>query len=342
MKVPIDQIKPSPNEFRDTYGQEDFEELKQQAEVGLIYPLLVRPLDGEYEIVDGHRRLAALKAAGAKEVPVAIYEADDYELVSIAVEMGVRPHSAVEKGELVWKWLVEQLGLTGEAKTPDPYGFIHSYRLHESWADLNEQCGDLIGQLEVRFGSLRSVENWLSAYKQIAPPVREMLSKGEITSSQARHVAEGLPGRPELQERVAKKIAEEGIGGSQAVGRLTKVVRTVEEKPEVLEKVLEVPWTKSDEELVEEGEIEVIVERLEAKEEEEKERAWWSEHPATKEFLEMLKRHMRLLKRGHESIVGEKIPAEHCNYLAEFMESKVRGLHEEVIADLREKAGKWQ
>jgi len=42
---------------------------------------------------------------------------------------------------MVWKWLEEQLPLTGEGKIPDPHGFIHSHRRSGSWADLNKQFG---------------------------------------------------------------------------------------------------------------------------------------------------------------------------------------------------------
>jgi len=113
-----------------------------------------------------------------------------------------------ERGELIWKWLEEQFSLTSEAKRPgDPFAFLHSYRVQKSWLDFNDEIGDALGKLRQRFGSLRSVENWLNAYKAIAPSVRVMLTKGEITSSQARHIAEGLLGRPELQERAARKMA---------------------------------------------------------------------------------------------------------------------------------------
>ncbi len=342
MKVPISKIKRSPFESRDTYGQEDFEELKQQAKAGLIYPLLVRPLDGEYEVVDGHRRLAALKAIGAKEVPVAVYEADDYELASIAVDIGTRTHSEVEKGEMVWKWLERQFLITSDEKKPkDPAAFLATYRLEGSWTEFNKRMGDPLGKLKQRFGSLVSVEQWLRAYREIAPPVREMLSRGEITSSQARHVAEGLPGRPELQEKAAKKIAREGIGRSQAVGELTKVLRAAPDE-KTQEAILKTRWVKPMEQIEQEAQIEIVVEELETKEREERKRAWWEEHPSTKEAWKYLKMYRSLLDDVLESVEREKIPPEHCNFLAEFLDTEMIPYLQGVVARLREKAKRWQ
>ena len=40
-------------------------------------PVLVRPLDGGYEIVSGHNRVEAAKLAGLDKVPVTVRELDD-------------------------------------------------------------------------------------------------------------------------------------------------------------------------------------------------------------------------------------------------------------------------
>lgn len=322
MKVPISKIKRSPFEARDTYGAEDFEDLKQQAKAGLIYPLLVRPLDGEYELVDGHRRLAALKAVGAKEAPIAIYEADDYELASIAVDIGTRTHSEVEKGEMVWRWLERQLSrVTGDPRPETPYGFVHSHLTGGSWSELNEAIGDPYRKLERRFGSLHVVRNWLRAYKDIAPPVREMLSRGEITSSQARHVAEGLPGRPELQERVAKKIAREEVGASEAVQEITRAVRAVEKDEELVEAVLETPWTKTPEEVKAEAKRSTIyaeAARIYEAEKEKRKRKGidWDKFPSAAQVLHSIPRVIALFKSLWPAVEIGKLSPEAKRFLA--------------------------
>ena len=68
MKIKLNDIKPSPEPIRSKWDEEAMEELKKSiAEQGLIVPIKVRRLDGEYEIVYGHRRVEAMRRLGWKE-----------------------------------------------------------------------------------------------------------------------------------------------------------------------------------------------------------------------------------------------------------------------------------
>lgn len=69
VEVPIDQIIPNPNQPRRTFDDESLQELAQSIrQVGLIQPLVVRRMDGGYELVAGERRLRACKSIGLKSV----------------------------------------------------------------------------------------------------------------------------------------------------------------------------------------------------------------------------------------------------------------------------------
>lgn len=64
----------------------DNEEMKQMIEsierIGTISPALARPLDnGKYELISGHRRMAACKAAGLDTMPVIVRDMSDDEAV---------------------------------------------------------------------------------------------------------------------------------------------------------------------------------------------------------------------------------------------------------------------
>jgi len=68
MKIKLKDIKPSPKPISSEWDEKEMEELKKSiAEQGLIEPILVRPLDREYEIVHGHRRVEAMRRLGWKE-----------------------------------------------------------------------------------------------------------------------------------------------------------------------------------------------------------------------------------------------------------------------------------
>ncbi len=75
MKVEIDLIKPSPYQPRIFF---DVSELKEEIERdGLLSDLVVRKRDKAYELVDGERRLRALKKLGWKTAPVRVVKLDD-------------------------------------------------------------------------------------------------------------------------------------------------------------------------------------------------------------------------------------------------------------------------
>ncbi|MEM2118928.1 MAG: ParB/RepB/Spo0J family partition protein, partial [Candidatus Bathyarchaeia archaeon] len=83
-------------------------------EVGLLEPIIVRPVNGEYEVVVGERRYRASQQAGLEKIPVIIREYSDDEVVQLNLIENVQREelSAVEKGK-VCKYLLE--------KRPDRY-----------------------------------------------------------------------------------------------------------------------------------------------------------------------------------------------------------------------------
>jgi len=82
--VPIDLLYPNPNQPRQAMG--DLSELiASVSEKGIIEPLIVRQLGGRFQIIAGERRYHAAVQAGLREVPVVIREADDVEVMELAL-----------------------------------------------------------------------------------------------------------------------------------------------------------------------------------------------------------------------------------------------------------------
>ena len=68
-QIDVDRIIPNPNQPRQAFDDESIQELAQSIrQVGLIQPLVVRRMDGGYELVAGERRLRACKSIGMKKV----------------------------------------------------------------------------------------------------------------------------------------------------------------------------------------------------------------------------------------------------------------------------------
>ena len=81
--IPLEDLQPFENH---PFKVADDEEMKQMIEsierVGTISPALARPLDnGKYELISGHRRMAACKALGLETMPVIVRDMTDDEAV---------------------------------------------------------------------------------------------------------------------------------------------------------------------------------------------------------------------------------------------------------------------
>lgn len=82
--IPIEDIVPNPNQPRQTMG--DMSELIASVrEKGVLEPILVRPVGGRFQIIAGERRFRAASECGLSEVPCIVREADDAEVMEIAL-----------------------------------------------------------------------------------------------------------------------------------------------------------------------------------------------------------------------------------------------------------------
>ena len=82
--VPIDLLDPNPDQPRQVMG--DLSELiASVAAKGIIEPLVVRQRGGRYQIIAGERRYHASVQAGIRELPVVVREADDAEVLELAL-----------------------------------------------------------------------------------------------------------------------------------------------------------------------------------------------------------------------------------------------------------------
>ena len=86
-EVPVDAIRPNPKQPRTVFDTEALEELVESIkEVGLLQPVVVRPLDdGHYELVMGERRLRATQQAGLATIPAIVRRTEDADLLRDAL-----------------------------------------------------------------------------------------------------------------------------------------------------------------------------------------------------------------------------------------------------------------
>lgn len=82
-ELPIGSITPNPRQPRHVFEEEALAELVHSLkEVGLLQPIVVRPLGGEkYELIMGERRWRASQVAGFDTIPAIVRETDDEKLL---------------------------------------------------------------------------------------------------------------------------------------------------------------------------------------------------------------------------------------------------------------------
>ena len=82
----IGAVKPNPYQPRTTYDDGDLRELADSIRAkGVIQPILVRESDTGFELIAGERRLRAAKIAGLEEIPALVRQADDAEMLELAL-----------------------------------------------------------------------------------------------------------------------------------------------------------------------------------------------------------------------------------------------------------------
>ncbi len=89
--LPVDSIRPNPDQPRRTFRREELQELTLSiAQVGLIQPLTVRQAPGGYELISGERRLRACQLLGLREVPCIVEQADPEKSALMALVENVQ------------------------------------------------------------------------------------------------------------------------------------------------------------------------------------------------------------------------------------------------------------
>lgn len=116
LRVPIAEITTNPNQPRKKFNEERLQELAASIkEKGVLQPLLVRRMDGGYELIAGERRLRAAMQAGLETVPIVLKNVDERERQEIALIENIQREdlNALEEAQ-GYQGLIEQYKYTQE------------------------------------------------------------------------------------------------------------------------------------------------------------------------------------------------------------------------------------
>ena len=117
-RIPLAELHPFKDHPFKVQNNEEMERIVESIrKVGVLSPGLARPLeDGGYELVSGHRRLAACQALGLEDMPVVIREMTDDEAVIAMVDANLqREHILPSEKAFAYKMKMDALSHQGQA-----------------------------------------------------------------------------------------------------------------------------------------------------------------------------------------------------------------------------------
>ena len=90
-ELPLDELKPFKDHPFKVMEDEEMERLKESIrESGVLIPALARPTESGYELISGHRRLAACRALGMSTMPVIVRNLTDEEAIITMVDSNLQ------------------------------------------------------------------------------------------------------------------------------------------------------------------------------------------------------------------------------------------------------------
>lgn len=177
--IPVGDITPNPNQPRVHFDEESLAELTASVlQVGVLQPVLVRPVGTGFELIAGERRWRAASRAGLATIPAVVRTTDDLASVEHALVENLHRQDLTPLEEAAaYQQLVEDFELT------------------------HEQVADRVGK------SRSAITNTLRLLG-LPPTIQRLLADGRLSAGHARALL-GTPDRA-FQEELARQAADAG------------------------------------------------------------------------------------------------------------------------------------
>jgi ParB family chromosome partitioning protein len=184
-ELPIEMISPNPGQPRTDIDQQHVDELADSIKkVGVLQPVIVRPLGDRYQIIAGERRWRASRIAGLERIPVRVLATDEVQSLELA---------------LIENLQREDLNAIEEAR-----GYRQLLTAHQM---TQAELADKVSK------SRSTITNALRLL-DLPDEVQELVYSGKLTAGHARAVLSV----PDEASRVtlATKVAAEGLSVREA------------------------------------------------------------------------------------------------------------------------------
>jgi ParB family transcriptional regulator, chromosome partitioning protein len=176
--LPIESISPNPHQPRVHFDEESLTELAASIrEIGVLQPVLVRPVEHGYELLAGERRWRAARRAGLDVIPAIVRMTDDLGSIERALIENLHRQdlSPLEEAS-AYQQLIED------------FEFTHD-------------------QVAARVGKSRSAITNTLRLMSLPPSIQHLLADGRLSAGHAKALL-GTPDRA-FQEQLARRAALE-------------------------------------------------------------------------------------------------------------------------------------
>lgn len=192
--IETEKIKSNPFQPRRDFNENELKELSESIKVhGVVQPILVRKVDGNYQVVAGERRLRASQLAGLKVVPAIVKDVNGIDVAEIS--------------------LIENI----QRKNLNPVEESDAYSI------LTKKFGMIQEEIAERTGKSRSYIANVLRLQVLPEKVKEGLRTGVISMGHGKALL-GLQDKEEIEETYEKILK-----GALTVRQTEKIVKEYNE-----------------------------------------------------------------------------------------------------------------
>jgi ParB family chromosome partitioning protein len=191
-------IDRNPYQPRTTFDEADIADLCDSIRThGFLQAIVVRRIDGRYQLIAGERRMRAAQMAGWERVPVQIRDVPDQQMAELAI---------VEN--------IQRKDLNPIEKAASFQRYMDEYQCTQE---------DLAGRVNIDRSTIANLVRLL----ELPSVVKDMVSRGELTAGHARAL---LPlGDEQEQTDFARRIHKESLSVRATEQAVTDHIRHIDE-----------------------------------------------------------------------------------------------------------------
>lgn len=190
MALPVEMLLPNPYQPRTEWDDAQLRTLADSIRTnGVIQPVVVRAVDGKYQVIAGERRLRAARLAGLETIPAIVKTATDAEMLELAL---------VEN--------IHRADLNPVERAQAYQNYLKEFSLSQAEA-------------AARLGEDRSVIANFIRLLELPSDIKRMLVERQLTMGHARAIL-ALP-----TDELRRKLANRAMAGRLSVREVERLVR---------------------------------------------------------------------------------------------------------------------